>query len=230
VRVECTTTNPRRPATPAAVFGMVGQVQGNDRKRLILLLGGARSGKSSLAETMARRLAVDGRVLYVATARAGDDEMGARIAKHRESRPAAWRTLEEPLRLGERLAEDAGDARVVLIDCATLWVTNLLLAACGESEDVPPAAEAAVLAEVDSLLEAQRAVDATMLVVSNEVGLGLVPPYPLGRAYRDLLGRVNQRLAAAADEVYLLVAGLPIELKALSRQFANELRAAGDEA
>ena len=200
------------------------------RKRLILLLGGARSGKSSLAEKMARRLAPDGRVLYVATAQAGDEEMRDRIAKHRASRPDGWRTLEEPLRLGERLAAEAGDASVVLLDCATLWVTNLLLAACGESEDVPPAAEAEVLAELDSLLDAYRRRDATLLVVSNEVGLGLVPPYPLGRAYRDVLGRVNQRLAAAADEVYLLVAGLPVDLKALSRQFAAEWLGAEEEA
>ena len=197
-------------------------MNGERRGRLVLLLGGARSGKSSLAEAMARRLAPAGPVLYVATAQAGDDEMRERIVRHRESRPSCWRTLEEPLRVGERIAAEVGDARVVLLDCATLWVTNLLLAACGDREDVPPAAEASVLAAVDALLVARRSIDATLIVVSNEVGLGLVPPYPLGRAYRDVLGRANQHLAAAADDVYLLVAGLPVDLKALSRQFTAD--------
>jgi adenosylcobinamide kinase / adenosylcobinamide-phosphate guanylyltransferase len=190
-----------------------------DQKRLILLLGGARSGKSTLAEQLAERLAPDGRVLYVATAQAGDDEMRERIVAHRSRRPAEWRTLEEPLRLAERLGAEVGDARVVLVDCATLWVTNLLLDACGESEDVPPTVEASVLNATADLLNAYERGVATYVVVSNEVGLGLVPPYPLGRAYRDVLGRVNQRLAAAADEVYLLVAGLPVELKALAARF-----------
>jgi len=189
-----------------------------DRK-LILILGGARSGKSSFAEDLARRLAGDGEVLFVATAEAEDEEMCQRIAEHRRRRPASWRTLEERLHLGKAVAEAVGGARVVLVDCVTLWMTNALLAGVGPDEEAPPGVEAAALAEVDALLAAYRAGEATFVLVSNEVGLGLVPPYPLGRAYRDLLGRANQRLAAAADEVYLLVAGLPLELKALSRAF-----------
>ncbi len=190
--------------------------------KLVLLLGGARSGKSSLAERMAERLADGGVVLFVATAEPGDEEMRQRIAMHRARRPDSWRTIEEPRALGPAIAQDLGDARVVLIDCVTLWVTNLMLAGAGDSDDVPPEVEAATMAEVDRLLAAYRAGAATFLLVSNEVGLGLVPPNPLGRAYRDLLGRVNQRLAAAADEVYLLVAGLPVELKALSRAFGPD--------
>jgi adenosylcobinamide kinase/adenosylcobinamide-phosphate guanylyltransferase len=200
-----------------------------NQKKLILLLGGARSGKSTLAEQLAQELAPDGRVLYVATAQAGDDEMRERIVAHRSRRPAEWRTLEEPLRLAERLNASAGDARVVLLDCATLWVTNLLLDSCGASEDVPPSVESSILVSTAGLLAAYNRGTATFIVVSNEVGLGLVPPYPLGRAYRDVLGRVNQRLAAAADEVYLLVAGLPIELKALTARFGVARDQAGPE-
>ena len=190
----------------------------NDRK-LVLILGGARSGKSSLAEELASRLAGEGEVLFVATAQAGDDEMRERIAEHRRRRPASWRTLEEPRQLGPAIAESAGGARVVLVDCVTLWLANLLLADSPDGESVPPEAGELALAEVDALLAAHRAGSAAFVVVSNEVGLGLVPPYPLGRVYRDLLGRANQRLAAAADEVYFLVAGLPVELKALSRSY-----------
>jgi adenosylcobinamide kinase/adenosylcobinamide-phosphate guanylyltransferase len=189
-------------------------------RRLVLILGGARSGKSALAERLAARHAPDGAVLFVATARAGDGEMRARIAEHRRRRPAGWRTLEAETDLATAIAVAVGDARVVLVDCVTLWASNLLLASVGpDDESAPPDLEATALAEVDSLLDAYRDGAATYLVVTNEVGLGLVPPYPLGRAYRDLLGRMNQRLATAADEVYLLVAGLPLELKALGRGY-----------
>lgn len=194
----------------------------SDGRRLILILGGARSGKSSLAEALAERLAPAGDALYVATAEAGDEEMRARIAAHRGRRPAAWRTLEEPLRLGPAIAASASDARVVLVDCVTLWVTNLMLAAGGDAEETRLEVEGHVLDAVEALLAAHAAGSATYLLVSNEVGLGLVPPYPLGRAYRDLLGKVNQRLAAAADAVYFTVAGLPVELKALSRGLGVE--------
>lgn len=192
----------------------------DDDRRLILILGGARSGKSSLAEDVTRRLAGDGPALFVATAEAGDAEMRQRIAEHQRRRPASWRTLEAPRQLGPAIAESVADARVVLVDCVTLWMSNLLVAAMGAEADdaAPPGLEATALAELDALLATYRAGQASFVVVSNEVGLGLVPPYPLGRAYRDLLGRANQRLAAAADEVYLLIAGLPVEIKALSRQ------------
>jgi adenosylcobinamide kinase/adenosylcobinamide-phosphate guanylyltransferase len=184
--------------------------------RLILLLGGARSGKSALAERLAARLAGAGDVLYVATAQAGDDEMRARIAEHRRRRPASWRTLEAPLDLAASIRQHAAGASVVLVDCLTVWTSNLMLREAGDSETLAPAQESAILTHLADLLAACRSTSATCLLISNEVGLGLVPPYPLGRAYRDLLGRVNQRAAADADEVYLLVAGIPVDLKALA--------------
>ncbi len=175
-------------------------------KELILILGGARSGKSSHAEKLALELAGPD-VLYIATAQAFDDEMRSRIAAHRAARPTGWRTLEAP---SLRTAA-IGLPRVVLLDCLTLLASNAILAL----GDTPSAqeAEAAVDAEVSALLAAYREGDATWIVVSNEVGLGLVPPYPLGRIYRDALGRANQCLAAAADRVLFMVAGLPLTIK-----------------
>ncbi len=179
-------------------------------KELILILGGARSGKSTHAEKLALELAGPD-VLYIATAQAFDDEMRARIAAHRAARPAGWRTLEAPSLIAAAPAEAIGPARVVLLDCLTLLASNAVLA-LGE-EPTAHAAEAAVDAEVSALLAAYRAGSATWIVVSNEVGLGLVPPYPLGRAYRDALGRANQRLAAVADRVLFMMAGLPLTVK-----------------
>jgi adenosylcobinamide kinase / adenosylcobinamide-phosphate guanylyltransferase len=180
---------------------------------LIVVLGGARSGKSSYAERLARELGGED-VLYVATAEARDEEMRARIAKHRAARPAGWRTLEAPLKAAERIEEverEAAGSRVVLLDCLTLLASNALLAA---GDDAPPdRAEAAVRAEVDALLAAARRSAAAWILVSNEVGLGIVPAYPLGRVYRDALGRANQRCAAEASRVYFMVAGLPMPLK-----------------
>ena len=179
-------------------------------KELILILGGARSGKSSHAQQMALDLGGQD-VLFVATAEAYDDEMRVRIAAHQAERPAGWRTMEAPRRVAAQIAPATAGARVVLVDCLTLLASNALLSA---GEDVSPQqAEATVLAEVDGLLAACRASDATWIMVSNEVGLGLVPPYPLGRLYRDALGRANQRVAAAADRVLFMVAGLPMQVK-----------------
>jgi len=181
-------------------------------KELVLILGGARSGKSAFAERLARERG--GATLYVATAEAGDEEMACRIAAHRAARPLDWRTLEEPLTPAARLAEDGALTGVatVLLDCLTLLVSNLLLAHEEEGEE---GVALRVDAEIDALLQRFDEAPAGWVLVSNEVGLGLVPPYPLGRIYRDLLGRVNQRIAARADRVYLLVAGLPLDLKAL---------------
>lgn len=176
---------------------------------LILILGGARSGKSAYAERLARERG--GAVLFVATATAGDDEMARRIAAHRAERPAEWRTLEAPADVAARVAA-ADPAGTILLDCVTLLVSNLLLAHEAAGED---AVAAAVAGEVERLLALAASDAATWIIVSNEVGMGLVPPYPLGRAYRDLLGRVNAQLAARADRAYLLVAGLPLDLKRL---------------
>lgn len=177
-------------------------------KELILILGGARSGKSALAERLARQRE---RVLFVATAEALDVDMERRIAAHRSQRPSAWRTLEEPLDLSSAIQEVADDYEICLLDCLTLWVSNLLL----KMEDYPNV-EREILAEVKRLLEVYEESSATWIVVSNEVGLGIVPPTPLGRQYRDILGRANQAVAARADRVYLTVAGLMMDLKSIA--------------
>ncbi len=179
--------------------------------RLILLLGGARSGKSTLAERMARELGGD-QVLFIATAQAGDDEMQARIVVHQQARLSGWRTLEAPLRVAEQLRHlDFPLPPVILLDCITLLASNVLLMLpedCSATE-----ATGAVMAEIEALLGFQQTIDATWIVVTNEVGMGVVPPYRLGRLYRDALGAANQKLAQAADEVLLLVAGLPWRLR-----------------
>jgi adenosylcobinamide kinase / adenosylcobinamide-phosphate guanylyltransferase len=180
--------------------------------KLILLLGGARSGKSTAAENMAA--AYGQPVLFVATAEAWDDDMRARIGNHQASRPADWRTLEAPRGLAESLrAAHSEDPLppVIVLDCITLLASNILL---GLPEDcTQEAANTAITTEIDALLGFIAPSDSTWLLVSNEVGMGIVPPYRLGRLYRDALGRANQRLAQAAHEVILLVAGLPWRLK-----------------
>ena len=185
--------------------------------RLLLVLGGARSGKSAYAQQVAQELG-GSRVLFVATAQAWDEEMTQRIAQHRQERPTAWRTLEAPHNVGQTIALELGEATVVLVDCLTLLVSNTILR-LSESPD-PTAAAAAVQAEIAALLQTCQRSAATYIVVSNEVGLGLVPDNPLGRLYRDLLGRANQTLAAQAEAVYFMVAGLPVEVKALTRAAA----------
>ncbi len=180
-------------------------------KTLTLILGGARSGKSTHAERLAA--AHGGNILYVATAQAWDDEMVQRIAAHRAQRPAHWRTLEAPIGIGEAIIEAQGrnSADLVLLDCLTLLTSNVILAL---PEPITTAgAEAAVAQEVYDLCAAYVAGSASWIIVSNEVGLGIVPEYPLGRHYRDALGRANQRLAACADRVLFMVAGLPMTVK-----------------
>lgn len=186
----------------------------------MLILGGARSGKSAIAERMARDMG--GRIAFLATAEARDEEMRRRIEAHRSARPPGWRTVEEPLELAGTLRRCAGESDVILVDCLTLWLSNHLcrLAAPEGCEDWRPEVERLALeleGQLSDLLEVVRSEAVTVLVVSNEVGLGLVPATPLGRAYRDLLGTFNRRLAAEAQEVLLMVAGLPIDVKRLSR-------------
>ncbi len=173
--------------------------------RITLILGGARSGKSTYAEELARELGGDD-VLYIATAEALDQEMADRIAQHRAQRPAAWRTLETPLHPGRALLAQRPSEKVILLDCMTLLSSNILLAH-------PDDAETRLQQEIEALLEAVKTLDAHLIIVSNEVGLGLAPDNALGRAYRDLLGRANQTLARAADEVIFMVAGLPLRIK-----------------
>ena len=234
-----------------------------DPTRLVLVLGGARGGKSTFAERLAARRADDGRVTYLATSETNDQEMEARVAAHRAARPAAWVTLECPLEpaaaVRSTAAATSADGRpavgsspgagslgpVFLLDCVTFWVSNLMFSA-GElggtvpeglgnfdkafiPREVEDAVAARIGGAVDDLLAALRETGSTMIAVSNEVGLGVVPEYPIARLYRDELGRVNRRLAEAAGEVYLLVAGIPLEIKALAADpfAASEVDAAG---
>ncbi len=176
-----------------------------NESKLILVLGGARSGKSAFAEKLAA--SYEEPVLFVATAEPRDEEMAARIARHRSERPAQWRTLEEPRAVAQALAGTA-PAPVVVLDCVTLWVTNLLLQ--------PESSWELAVHELDALLVWHQTQPATLIVVSNEVGLGLVPPDEVSRTFREWLGWFNQRLAAAADQVYFMVAGLPIDVKKLA--------------
>ncbi|MBI5301259.1 MAG: bifunctional adenosylcobinamide kinase/adenosylcobinamide-phosphate guanylyltransferase [Chloroflexi bacterium] len=176
-------------------------------KRFVFILGGARSGKTRHALELAPQLGA--RVTYLATAEPGDDEMRTRIAHHRTERPAHWQTIEAARNIGDALARV--DADVVLLDCITLLVTNAMLAA-GEHATFEEQ-QACVNAEIEALLAAYRAGNFTLVAVSNEVGLGVVPEYPLGRAYRDLLGWANQHLARAADEALFMVAGLAMKVK-----------------
>lgn len=182
--------------------------------KLIVFLGGARSGKSSHAEEIAAAVGGDS-VLYVATAEARDEEMVDRIAKHKASRPKSWATLEEPHKVAAALREKYQGEKVVLLDCMTLLVTNLMPSGEGfEQVEVDVEAyEQVVMDEVDALLSFIEVHDLTFLLVSNEVGMGLVPAYALGRAYRDILGRANKMLAEAADQVFFLVAGIPMQVK-----------------
>jgi adenosylcobinamide kinase/adenosylcobinamide-phosphate guanylyltransferase len=179
--------------------------------KLTLILGGARSGKSSYAQRLAWQHT--GPVIYIATAQALDAEMENRIENHRLDRPQGWITLEAPRGVAAVLQQQPVKGGVILLDCLTLLVTNLLISAAPD-EDHPDetAAQQAVEGELEQLLPAIGASPADWIVVSNEVGLGLVPPYPLGRIYRDLLGRANQKLAATADEVFWMVAGIPVPI------------------
>jgi len=173
---------------------------------LTLIIGGARSGKSAFAEKLAAR---HDSVLFVATAEALDDEMQRRIENHQRNRPDTWHTLEEPREVVTAL-ESTPPHDVLLLDCLTLWVSNLLLD-MEEGTD----AEQHIRAEAEKLLGVYEGSDAEWIVVTNEVGLGVVPPTVLGRAFQDALGRVNQLFAARADRVYQMTAGLAVDLKAL---------------
>ncbi len=165
-----------------------------------LVLGGARSGKSAFAQKAAETAGGAGRPTLIATGQAFDDEMAERIARHRADRGESWITVEAPLALPAAISALPADA-VAVVDCLTLWLSNLLMA----ERDVEAAAT--------DLVKAVAACPARLWLVSNEVGLGLVPETPLGRRFRDEAGRLHQRLAATVDEVYFVAAGLPLRLK-----------------
>lgn len=174
--------------------------------KTILLLGGARSGKSARAQELAGL--AGGKVLFCATAEPLDDEMRSRIEKHRRSRPHDWDTLEAGRDIGRALGQQASRYDAVIIDCITILVANVI----GDGADTEKA-ERAVNAEILSLCQLLQRRQSTYILVSNEAGSGLVPDNRLGRLYRDELGKANQKLAAISDEVYLLTAGIPLKLK-----------------
>lgn len=170
---------------------------------LILVTGGTRSGKSSFAQTLAG--AVKGRKAFIATAEPLDQEMKQRITRHRKKRPAGWDTIEEPLHLAKTLKRCGESYDVVLIDCLTLWISNLLV---NKSMN-----EKAILKKISTLIASCKEIPSRVVMVTNELGMGIVPANRLSRRYRDLVGKANQQIAAEADEVYFLVSGIPMKLK-----------------
>jgi len=170
--------------------------------KIYFITGGARSGKSAYAENLS--MSATGKRAYIATAQAFDAEMAARIEKHRKDRGGSWDTYEEPLAVAELLRKLAGRYQVALLDCLTLWLSNTM--AYTEGDD-------AVIGRTEDLVKAFRDFNGTCIVVSNEVGLGIVPDNPLARKFRDLAGMMNQKAAGIADEVYFLAAGIPLKMK-----------------
>lgn len=172
------------------------------RKNVTLVLGGAQSGKSHYAQQLASHFE---RVTFIATGRPNDPEMRKKIARHRRERPVAWRTIEAPLDLHKTIRSESQKADVVLIDCLTLYVSNVM-ATRKKSVGDPKAC----IEEVCVAIQASRA---SVVAVSNEVGSGIVPPYRSGRIYRDFLGQMNRQVAQIADKVVLMVAGVPVTVK-----------------
>lgn len=171
-------------------------------KKTYFITGGARSGKSAFAEKLASGLT--GRRAYVATAQALDAEMAARIEKHRQDRNTAWDTYEEPLATAELLRKLSTSHSIALLDCLTLWLSNVM--AHAENDD-------AISSRADELVSAVKEFSGVCIVVSNEVGLGIVPDNPLARKFRDFAGMLNQSVARVADEVYFTAAGIPMKIK-----------------
>lgn len=177
----------------------------------VLILGGVRSGKSRFAQQLATELAGD-HVLFVATAEASDDEMRQRIERHRRDRTSAWTTIEVTHRVGQTVVRQDQLPPVIIIDCLTLLVSNLLLQST--TSDEPGHTECQVDEEVASLLALCRDATATVIIVSGEVGMGVVPDNELGRQFRDLLGRANQQIAERATSVYWMCAGVAMDVRA----------------
>ncbi len=171
------------------------------KKKLVLVLGGARSGKSLWALRYTEESYNSH--LFLATARVLDEEMAERVKLHKESRGPNWNLLEEPVEIAEALRKKCNNLEAVLIDCLTVWLSNILLE-MGKGD---------IGTYQERLLEALTARKQAIIIVSNEVGMGIVPDYPLGREFRDLAGQLNQKVAALADRVILMTAGLPMYLK-----------------
>jgi adenosylcobinamide kinase/adenosylcobinamide-phosphate guanylyltransferase len=183
--------------SPQGRYGLLRIFYFRSFEMITFVIGGARSGKSKFA--LEKASACKGKKIYIATAQAFDDEMAERIGKHKKERSAEWESLEEPLKIKE--AVTSGKYDVILLDCLTLWLSNLLL----NNKDVEK--------EIDSFCSSLPALNCSLFAVSNEVGLGIVPDNELSRKFRDLAGCLNQKVAKAADEVYLVTAGIPLKIK-----------------
>ncbi|MDO4542442.1 MAG: bifunctional adenosylcobinamide kinase/adenosylcobinamide-phosphate guanylyltransferase [Bacillota bacterium] len=184
--------------------------------KITLITGGARSGKSTFGEELAEKAGEN--ILYVATAKAIDEEMKDRIKRHRERRPSQWDTLEAYRNLGSLLPQRSKDYDAILLDCVTIMSTNIIFDEPAMlQEDIPfeemLKTEEVLMEEIDSFISCFPKLKTDLIMVTNEVGMGLVPEYPLSRFYRDALGRVNQKLGRAAHEVWLVVSGIPMQVK-----------------
>jgi len=173
-----------------------------NQKKIIFITGGVRSGKSQFALRLAQNF--PGPKAYLATAQGLDPEMAERIQRHKRNRPKDWQTLEEPLRVAEILKEEGDRFRLILLDCLTLWISNGLMAKWTDKK---------ILQKADRLLKVCRDTRCSLIVVSNEVGMGIVPDNPSARIFRDLSGLIHQKISRQADEVYFMVGGLPLQLK-----------------
>ncbi|HVJ47833.1 bifunctional adenosylcobinamide kinase/adenosylcobinamide-phosphate guanylyltransferase [Desulfitobacterium sp.] len=192
-----------------------------------LITGGARSGKSTFAERLA---AHSGRpVIYIATAQVLDEEMTWRVKKHQHQRPDNWQLIEEPFAIPVVLEEIRYKNAVVLLDCVTIWLSNLLLKSLGSTSEslfpdtLTPEAEEKILEQVQKVATLAQEITPQIIMVTNEVGQGIVPDNPMARSYRDLAGRANQLLARQADKVFYVVAGYPIEVKQSGQELLNSL-------
>lgn len=184
-------------------------------RKIILVTGGARSGKSTFAEELAKK--INGNILYVATSIPFDEEMKLRVEKHRAQRPGNWNTLEAYKDLDIHLKDKLKDYSGVLLDCMTIMVTNLFLENCADIDHISNTdainIEERVQSEINKLLAVIQKNEVPFIIVTNEVGMGVVPEYPSGRIFRDVAGRANQMLAKEAEEVYLCVSGIPLKIK-----------------
>lgn len=179
--------------------------------KMVLITGGARSGKSRFAQQLAGTLSKT--VLFVATAEALDDEMKLRIDEHRKNRPQHWQTLEVTEDVGRQIEKSIGKSRTVVIDCVTMWLNSFFNRYSRGDELNATLIEKKLNSEIKKLLSCIKKIQAIFIIVTNEVGLGIVPDNNAARLYRDLLGSANQSLALEADEVYLLVSGIPVTVK-----------------
>lgn len=177
---------------------------------LIFITGGARSGKSRYAVELAKQKS--GKVAFIATAIAGDEEMTQRILLHQAARPSDWTTIEESINVSQAITDAVSNHDTIIVDCLTLLITNLVFEPPYQ-EEINDEKEQKIYAAVGQIIETTENLEATVIVISNELGMGLVPEDALARRFRDIAGRANQLLAEAADEVYVCISGIPMRIK-----------------